>query len=87
MLHLQTLTVPRYSIRVGRATNIRGPYVDKNGMKLTESGGTIVYGSNHGDVYAPGGLGVLTEIGTDQDILYYHYCESFQLLCLKEWVD
>ncbi|KAL1859404.1 hypothetical protein Plec18167_006641 [Paecilomyces lecythidis] len=62
-----------YSIRVGRATNIRGPYVDKNGMKLTESGGTIVYGSNHGDVYAPGGLGVLTEIGTDQDILYYHY--------------
>ncbi|KAJ9196887.1 CAZyme family GH43 [Paecilomyces variotii] len=62
-----------YSIRVGRATNITGPYVDKDGRKLTENGGTIVYGSNHGDVYAPGGLGVLTAIGTDQDILYYHY--------------
>lgn len=70
---------------MGRSTSIRGPFVDKNGKNLTEGGGTIVYGSNHGDVYAPGGLGVLTAIGTDQDVLYYHYRESLRVYVLRIW--
>jgi arabinan endo-1,5-alpha-L-arabinosidase len=66
-----------YSIRVGRSTNITGPYVDINGVQLTEGGGGTVYASNHdNEVYAPGGLGVLN-LDDGNDILYYHYCECF----------
>lgn len=72
----------RYEIRVGRSTHIRGPFLDKTGRQLLDGGGTVVYGSNHGDVYAPGGLGVLPESDEHQDILYYHYSESL-LLCLE----
>ncbi|PLB40285.1 arabinan endo-1,5-alpha-L-arabinosidase [Aspergillus candidus] len=59
-----------YSIRVGRSSSPRGPFVDRNGEDLTRGGGEIIYGSN-GDIYAPGGQGVLTVDGID--ILYYHY--------------
>jgi arabinan endo-1,5-alpha-L-arabinosidase len=62
-----------YSIRVGRSKDVRGPFVDKHGKKLIDGGGTEIYGSNHGLVYAPGGLGVLPANSTDPDILYYHY--------------
>ncbi|KAF9891717.1 hypothetical protein FE257_003729 [Aspergillus nanangensis] len=59
-----------YQIRVGRSRSPQGPFVDKQGIDLVEGGGEVVYGSN-GDVYAPGGQGVLTDEG--EDILYYHY--------------
>ncbi|KAE8351242.1 glycosyl hydrolase [Aspergillus coremiiformis] len=62
-----------YSIRVGRSKDVRGPFVDHQGKQLTEGGGTIVYDSNHGVVYAPGGLGVLPANSTHPEILYYHY--------------
>ncbi|KAJ5111235.1 hypothetical protein N7532_001770 [Penicillium argentinense] len=65
-----------YSIRVGRATNVRGPFVDKEGHQLLDGGGTTVYGSNHGIVYAPGGLGVLPGNDSTPDILYYHYLNT-----------
>lgn len=69
------LTVNRYSIRVGRSKDVRGPFVDREGRHLTEGGGTIVYASNHGTVYAPGGLGILPEKKQESrpDILYFHY--------------
>lgn len=60
--------------------------MDKNGRNLTDNGGTIVYGSNHGVVYAPGGLGVLAGNGTS-DVLYYHYCECLMLLLVGEEED
>ncbi|KAJ5797763.1 uncharacterized protein N7503_007059 [Penicillium pulvis] len=67
-----------YEIRVGRSTNVRGPFEDKDGIKLLDGGGTVIYASNHGVVYAPGGLGVLP--GNDStatpDILYYHYLNT-----------
>jgi arabinan endo-1,5-alpha-L-arabinosidase len=63
----------RYSIRIGRSLNVSGPYVDKDGMPLLDGGGYIVYGSNHGVVYAPGGTGVVTR-DADPDIFYFHYC-------------
>lgn len=65
-----------YSIRVGRSRNVRGPFVDKHDRLLVESGGTVVYGSNHGLVYAPGGIGVLSGEGSASDILYYHYLNT-----------
>lgn len=63
----------RYSIRVGRSKSATGPFVDKDGHDTLKGGGTIVYGSNHGVVYAPGGVGVLINNGSDADVLYYHY--------------
>lgn len=72
-----------YSIRVGRSTSVHGPFVDRDGKKLLEGGGSIVYGSNHREVYAPGGLGVLSGSDGSSDILYYHYCTSYTLLLLS----
>lgn len=44
------------------------------GTPLLEGGGHPVYGSNHNnEVYAPGGLGVLSQ-EDGPDYLYYHYC-------------
>ncbi|OJJ79697.1 endo 1,5-alpha-arabinase [Aspergillus glaucus CBS 516.65] len=65
-----------YSIRVGRSKDVTGPFVDKSGKKLLDGGGTTVYGSNHGLVYAPGGIGVLPENKHHQDIMYYHYLNT-----------
>ncbi|KAJ5668173.1 uncharacterized protein N7477_006743 [Penicillium maclennaniae] len=65
-----------YSIRVGRSKNVRGPFVDKEGQMLLDGGGSIVYASNHGKVYAPGGVGVLDGNETTPDILYYHYLNT-----------
>jgi arabinan endo-1,5-alpha-L-arabinosidase len=66
----------RYEIRVGRSTSVNGPFWDKDGKNLTDGGGTVVYASNHGVVYAPGGIGVLPANEKHPEILYYHYCES-----------
>ncbi|KAJ5623223.1 hypothetical protein N7490_011828 [Penicillium lividum] len=65
-----------YEIRVGRSKNVRGPFEDKEGTALLDGGGTIVYASNHGVVYAPGGLGVLAGNDSVQDVLYYHYLNT-----------
>ncbi|OJJ00035.1 hypothetical protein ASPVEDRAFT_51304 [Aspergillus versicolor CBS 583.65] len=65
-----------YSIRVGRSTSVHGPFADRDGKKLLEGGGSIVYGSNHREVYAPGGLGVLSGSDGSSDILYYHYLNT-----------
>ncbi|KAJ5930294.1 hypothetical protein N7466_005787 [Penicillium verhagenii] len=65
-----------YEIRVGRSTNVRGPFEDKDGKKLVDGGGTVIYASNHGVVYAPGGLGVLAGNGSTPDVLYYHYLNT-----------
>lgn len=50
--------------------------MDMDGYRLTNGGGTTIYGSNHGVVYAPGGLGVLAGNSSRRDILYFHYCMS-----------
>lgn len=71
----------RYSIRLGRSKDVRGPFVDKDGKALLDGGGTIMYGSNHGQVYAPGGVGVLVGDGKTPDILYYHYCMFSMFEC------
>ncbi|KAL2835029.1 glycosyl hydrolase [Aspergillus cavernicola] len=62
-----------YSIRLGRSESVHGPFVDRESKDLLDGGGTVIYGSNHGKVYAPGGLGILSSSGDDPDVLYYHY--------------
>ncbi|KAI9727000.1 MAG: hypothetical protein M1834_008582 [Cirrosporium novae-zelandiae] len=64
-----------YSIHIGRSKNPKGPFVDRNGTALTNSGGTIVYGTNHKWAYGPGGQGVLT-LQNGREILYFHYCNT-----------
>ncbi|CEL04795.1 hypothetical protein ASPCAL05920 [Aspergillus calidoustus] len=62
-----------YRIKVGRSTSAQGPFVDKQGKDLIDGGGETVYASN-GDVFAPGGQGILSDgLG---DILYYHYLNT-----------
>ncbi|EAW07114.1 putative endo-arabinanase [Aspergillus clavatus NRRL 1] len=65
-----------YSIRVGRSENINGPFVDRNGKKLLEGYSEVVYGSNNGNVFAPGGVGVLPGNKERPDILYHHYFDG-----------
>ncbi|KAL4921831.1 putative arabinan endo-1,5-alpha-L-arabinosidase D [Aspergillus aurantiobrunneus] len=65
-----------YGIRVGRSTSVHGPFVDRDDTNLLHGGGSVVYGSNHGEVYAPGGLGILAGTDNDSDILYYHYLDT-----------
>ncbi|MEU3356495.1 arabinan endo-1,5-alpha-L-arabinosidase, partial [Streptomyces sp. NPDC037389] len=43
-----------YKVKVGRATSFTGPYRDKNGVAMTDNGGTPVLES-HGSVIGPGG--------------------------------
>ncbi|KAL4933319.1 arabinan endo-1,5-alpha-L-arabinosidase [Aspergillus undulatus] len=66
-------TGKEYRIRVGRSDNAKGPFLDKAGIDLVDGGGETVYGTN-GDVFAPGGQGILTD--GISDILYYHYLNS-----------
>jgi arabinan endo-1,5-alpha-L-arabinosidase len=70
----------RYHIRVGRSKSITGPFVDKSGKKLLDGHGETVYGSNNGNVYAPGGVGVLPGNGKRGDVLYHHFCEFPHIL-------
>jgi arabinan endo-1,5-alpha-L-arabinosidase len=59
-----------YNIRVGRSTNIQGPYVDRDGKQMMSGGGTLVMAS-HGAIRGPGHNTVFTD--NDADVLVYHY--------------
>lgn len=61
-----------YRILVCKASSPSGPFVDRVGRRCDDSGGTMVLGS-HGDVYAPGGQGVLFDEQSQRTVLYYHY--------------
>ena len=66
-----------YHVAVCRAEAVMGPYFDREGRDCrTQNGGTTILAS-HGDVYAPGGQGVMRLPGEDggegRDVMYYHY--------------
>jgi arabinan endo-1,5-alpha-L-arabinosidase len=64
-----------YRIVVCRADSITGPYYDRDGKScLSQNGGTTVLAS-HGDVYAPGGQGLMTHPDNKRTVMYYHYGE------------
>jgi arabinan endo-1,5-alpha-L-arabinosidase len=59
-------------VAVCRADAVVGPFVDREGRSCqTQNGGTVILAS-HGDVYAPGGQGVM-RLPEGRDIIYYHY--------------
>ena len=64
-----------YKIVVCRSEKPDGGFVDRDGKKCTESGGTTVLGSS-GNMYAPGGQGVLFNKDMNSPVMYYHYSES-----------
>ena len=61
---------------VGRSENVSGPYVDKDGHKLTQDlkppTGLLVLGS-HGNIYAPGGQSIFEDPTSGRDVMVYHY--------------
>ena len=62
-----------YHIRVGRSTNITGPYLDRNGVDLRSPGGTLFL-EGTGKFTGPGHVGVLEENGTRS--FSYHYYDA-----------
>jgi arabinan endo-1,5-alpha-L-arabinosidase len=62
-----------YRIMVGRATSPNGPFVDKNGTRMTSGGGSEIL-AGHGSIHGPGGQSVFTDGGTD--VLVYHYYDD-----------
>ncbi|KAJ7793732.1 glycoside hydrolase family 43 protein [Mycena olivaceomarginata] len=61
-----------YKVFVGRSKSAHGPFLDKNGHDMRETGGTLVLGS-HGNIYAPGGQVIFTDKKTRKDVFVYHY--------------
>ncbi|KAJ3086817.1 hypothetical protein HK100_008564 [Physocladia obscura] len=59
---------------ITRSSSATGGFVDKNGVKATAGGGTILLAS-HGIVYGPGGQGIFTN-SAGQPVLYYHYAST-----------
>lgn len=60
-----------YNIRVGRSTNVTGPYVDEHGVRMTRGGGTIVL-AGEGRVRGPGHNSILVE-GEDYYLVHHYY--------------
>lgn len=51
-----------YNVRVGRSDALTGPYVDRDGVPLTQGGGTLIL-SEYGQWKGPGHNGMLIEDG------------------------
>ena len=64
-----------YNIKVGRSTNIAGPYLDRNGKSMMEDGGTPVL-STVGRWHGPGGNSVMRD--GRKDLLVYHSYDGHQ---------
>ncbi|MFI9829262.1 arabinan endo-1,5-alpha-L-arabinosidase [Streptomyces sp. NPDC051913] len=62
-----------YKIKVGRATDVEGPYVDSTGKPMLEGGGDLVL-EGHGRYVGTGGQSVFRDHG--QDWLAYHYYDA-----------
>lgn len=66
-------TSSTYKVKVGRATSVTGPYVDKNGVSMSNNGGTPVLES-HGRYIGPGGQSIYKDV--DGDLIVYHYYDG-----------
>jgi hypothetical protein len=62
-----------YNIRVGRSANITGPYLDRNGVNMMSSGGTLFLQTT-GKFIAPGQVGILNDNGNYY--FGYHYLDA-----------
>jgi arabinan endo-1,5-alpha-L-arabinosidase len=62
-----------YNIRVGRSTSVTGPYYDKNGVNMTNGGGTMVLESTARYI-GPGHAAIMNDNGTNW--FTYHYYDG-----------
>jgi len=62
-----------YNIRVGRSSTITGPYLDRNGVNMISSGGTLFLQTT-GKYLAPGQVGIISENGVTY--FGYHYLDA-----------
>jgi arabinan endo-1,5-alpha-L-arabinosidase len=59
-----------YNMRVGRAKEITGPYLDRDGKDLLKGGGTLLLETD-GRFIGPGHAGILRD--GERDLLSYHF--------------
>lgn len=72
-----------YHVAVCRSESVNGPYHDRDGKDCrTESGGTTILAS-HGDIYAPGGQGVMVDPKSKRTVMYYHYGKYSSVFSMK----
>lgn len=64
----------KYKILVGRSRDLKGPYIDRDGVSLMEDGGTVLIesegtmiGTGHADVYSEGGYDYLVHHAYDRE--------------------
>lgn len=62
-----------YNVRVGRSTDVTGPYLDRNGIAMTEGGGSMVL-RGYGRIRGPGHNSVLAE--GDGFLLVHHFYDA-----------
>lgn len=62
-----------YNIRVGRSPSVTGPYYDKNGINMTNGGGTMVLESTARYI-GPGQAAIMNDNGTNW--FTYHYYDG-----------
>ena len=60
-----------YNVRIGRATNVLGPYYDKDGKDMAKGGGSL-FVQAEGRYIGPGHIGIL-EFNEEEGIITYHY--------------
>lgn len=61
-----------YKVMVCRSESPTGPFFDDHKRPCVIRGGKMILGS-HGDVYGPGGQGVLYDEQLKMPVIYYHY--------------
>jgi arabinan endo-1,5-alpha-L-arabinosidase len=62
-----------YKVKVGRATSLKGPYLDREGKPLLENGGTLLLQAGDGNVFAgPGHNGDIITDKAGQTWMVYH---------------
>ena len=62
-----------YNIRVGRSTNVIGPYFDRSGVNMVNNGGTLFLGTEENFI-GPGHISIFTTHGSDW--FGYHYYDG-----------
>jgi beta-xylosidase len=61
-----------YNIRVGRSTNITGPYVDQDNISMVNGGGTLLLGTQ-GNFIGPGHISIFTDNDGVERFGYHYY--------------
>ena len=78
-----------YEIRVGRAANVAGPYLDQDGTDLRDGGGSLVLGSR-GSRVGPGHASIVRDLVGRENLAYHYYDadqngRSFLALTPLQW--